>query len=201
MSVRVPELARCLTCGYMLRELDEPVCPECARRFDPEDPKTYNTDPPGRLRRRLIMWAIILLLIGGVGYVLWPQQIMTSQITFTLQDSGHTITFRRWEPQSPGWFPLRYPGFHWRSDTKGNASPRADEPFSFKLEAKLANGSILTGVWGATIDGQEVTINGIVAHPDHANELMKALLAPDNTGMTVGSPRGGGTVTGGSGSR
>ncbi|MCH7573235.1 MAG: hypothetical protein IH891_10005 [Planctomycetes bacterium] len=180
MPVQVPEQARCLTCGYLLRELDEPVCPECARRFDPEDPKTYNTDPPGRLRRRLIMWAIILLLIGGVGYALWPQQILTAQMTFTMKDSGHKITFRRWELLAPNWMPLTYPSFHWRSDTKGNASPGVDEPFSFHVKAKYLQG------WSNTFDGKVIDVNGIIADPDHANEIMKALLAPSNRGISIG---------------
>ena len=194
MSVQVPELARCLTCGYLLRGLDEPVCPECARGFDPEDPKTYNTDPPGRLRRRLIMWAIILALIGGAGYALWPQQILTAQMTFTMKDSGHKITFRRWELLAPNWMPLTYPTFHWRSDTKGNASPGVDEPFSFQVKAKY--------LWamGDTFDGQVITVNGIIAHPDNANELMKVLLTPGNKGIRIGI-QGAGSVAESSGSR
>ena len=30
-----------MNCGYMLRGLPEPVCPECGRAFDPADPTTY----------------------------------------------------------------------------------------------------------------------------------------------------------------
>ncbi len=194
MSVQVPEQARCLTCGYLLRELDQPVCPECARRFDPEDPKTYNTDPPGRLRRRLIMWAIILLLIGGVGYTLWPHQILTAQCTFTMKDSEHVITFKRWEPLAPEWFPLTYPSFHWRSDTKGNAPPSDGEPFSFHVKTKYFQG------WTNNFDGQEIDVNGIIIHPDNANEIMKALLAPGNRGISLG-PRRSESVAENSGSR
>ena len=32
---------RCLGCGYILNGLPENRCPECARAFDPDDPKTY----------------------------------------------------------------------------------------------------------------------------------------------------------------
>lgn len=193
MSVQVPELARCLTCGYLLRELDEPVCPECARRFDPEDPKTYNADPQKRKRRRLIMLAIILLLIG-VGLTLWSHNFMTAQMTFTLQDSGHIITFKRWELQPPEWLPLSYPGFHWRSDTKGNAPPREGEPFSFHIKAKYLQG------WSNTFDGKVIDVNGIIVHPDNANEIMKALLDPGNRGISIG-PRVAGSVTKSPGSR
>lgn len=33
--------ARCLGCGYLLRELQETRCPECGRPFDPTDRSTY----------------------------------------------------------------------------------------------------------------------------------------------------------------
>jgi hypothetical protein len=32
---------RCLGCGYILDSLPENRCPECGRRFDPRDPRTY----------------------------------------------------------------------------------------------------------------------------------------------------------------
>ncbi len=193
MSIPVPEQARCLTCGYLLRELDDPVCPECARRFDPEDKKTYNADPRKRKRRRLIMLAIILLLIG-VGLTLWSHNFMTAQMTFTLQDSGHIITFKRWELQPPEWFPLSYPGFHWRSDTKGNAPPREGEPFSFHIKAKYLQG------WTNGFTGQNTEVNGIIADPDQADKILKALLDPANRGISLG-PRVAGSVNKGPGSR
>lgn len=49
MAVTVPDTARCLSCGYLLRGLPEPVCPECGTRFDPENPETYS-DPARRGR-------------------------------------------------------------------------------------------------------------------------------------------------------
>jgi hypothetical protein len=36
-----PDPKRCLGCGYILDGLPEPRCPECARGFDPADPKSY----------------------------------------------------------------------------------------------------------------------------------------------------------------
>ena len=193
MSIQVPEQARCLTCGYLLRELDDPVCPECARRFDPEDKKTYNADPRKRKRRRLIMLAIILLLIG-VGLTLWSHNFMTAQMTFTMKDSGHIITFRRWEFQAPNWIPLTYPGFHWRSDKKGSTPLRANESYSFRIKAMYLGG------WTNGFNGQDTNINGIIADPDHANEILKALLAPNNRGIRFG-PRVAESVTEDSGSR
>ena len=142
---------------------------------------------------KLIMLAIVLLLIG-VGLTLWSHNFMTAQMTFTLQDSGHIITFKRWELQPPEWLPLSYPGFHWRSDTKGNAPPREGEPFSFHVKAKYLQG------WSNTFDGKVIDVNGIIVHPDNANEIMKALLDPGNRGISIG-PRVAGSMTESPGSR
>ena len=40
----VGEQARCLGCGYLLRGLSVPRCPECGRPYDPGDARTYR-DP------------------------------------------------------------------------------------------------------------------------------------------------------------
>lgn len=37
----IPDTAVCLGCGYSLRGLPRPVCPECGRGFDPSDPATF----------------------------------------------------------------------------------------------------------------------------------------------------------------
>ncbi len=37
----LPEDACCLKCGYLLRGLSAPRCPECGREFDPADRSTY----------------------------------------------------------------------------------------------------------------------------------------------------------------
>lgn len=50
------EYPRCLDCHYLLRDLTEPRCPECGRRFDPNDPAT-----------------VLLQSRGGLGRVLWSE--------------------------------------------------------------------------------------------------------------------------------
>jgi len=45
--------ATCRGCGYALRDLPEPRCPECGRTFDPRDPRTMRVPgwkPPARWR-------------------------------------------------------------------------------------------------------------------------------------------------------
>jgi hypothetical protein len=41
MNAEMPDTARCLGCGCLLRGLAGTLCPECGRRFDPADPSTY----------------------------------------------------------------------------------------------------------------------------------------------------------------
>ena len=40
-SVAVPDTAACNHCGYALRDLPKPTCPECGRDFDPSDPASF----------------------------------------------------------------------------------------------------------------------------------------------------------------
>jgi hypothetical protein len=70
----------CLGCGYALRGLTEPRCPECGRGFDPLDPRTFRAGRPiSRLTRLILrpvglLWVILSLI--GLGLVLsatrWP---------------------------------------------------------------------------------------------------------------------------------
>jgi hypothetical protein len=55
-----PTAARCITCGYALRELTENRCPECGRSFDPHDSLTMYT-PLYRQRVRTANWVPIVL--------------------------------------------------------------------------------------------------------------------------------------------
>ncbi len=41
--LKIPPEAFCRGCGYALRELTVPRCPECGRLFDPQDPLTWTT--------------------------------------------------------------------------------------------------------------------------------------------------------------
>jgi hypothetical protein len=62
--------ARCLDCGYLLRGLPNSICPECGRRFDPEDDKTFLTQ--GRWAPWWLRWSepppswhVILVLLAA----------------------------------------------------------------------------------------------------------------------------------------
>jgi hypothetical protein len=45
-NTAIPEAARCLGCGYALRGLMSDRCPECARKFDAQDPWTMDCSRP-----------------------------------------------------------------------------------------------------------------------------------------------------------
>lgn len=59
---------RCLDCGYVLEGLPSRRCPECARAFNPDDPRSYSRKRPKILWR---YWLPGLGLSLGVGVVLW----------------------------------------------------------------------------------------------------------------------------------
>lgn len=58
-----PEPVRCVGCGYILEGLPENRCPECGRRFDPQDQRTYCTT---RVSGRRHLAATTVSLIGLV---------------------------------------------------------------------------------------------------------------------------------------
>lgn len=73
MALSIPDTAVCLGCRYQLRGLENPVCPECGRRFSPDDRRTFGdlfhrgtyhrwTHPPRRWLRYVVMaWAVVSL--------------------------------------------------------------------------------------------------------------------------------------------
>lgn len=66
-ATTIPDDATCLGCGYALRGLNEHRCPECAREFDPTDPRSMaNTQPPGWIIRAFLepprLWLMLISL-------------------------------------------------------------------------------------------------------------------------------------------
>ncbi len=79
MSLSIPDAAVCIQCGYFLRRLEHPGCPECGQPFDPDDPTTYEvlTLPPW------FRWANPPSLIEcalAVVTALWVLEDFSSQI-------------------------------------------------------------------------------------------------------------------------
>ena len=66
----------CRGCGYNLRGLTVPRCPECGRPFDPADPHTYRKHPIRRwvrpvTRAAIFVFTIVLLLAATWGWLYW----------------------------------------------------------------------------------------------------------------------------------
>lgn len=86
MGVDVHEHARCLTCGYSLRDLTDFRCPECGRAFNPNDAASMNVQ-----RSRADVW-----LARPLGQtVLWFQAISIAALVwgFALLPGGLTLGF------------------------------------------------------------------------------------------------------------
>ena len=66
----------CRRCGYELRGLTIPRCPECGRAFDPTNPKTFRRRPIRRWLRHvkraaIVLGSIVLLLAAVWGWFFW----------------------------------------------------------------------------------------------------------------------------------
>lgn len=71
VPLRLPPTAVCLRCGYSLRGLETPRCPECGSAFDPADRRTYarRADRPDHdrlLPGRLVVGVLLLTFLAWV---------------------------------------------------------------------------------------------------------------------------------------
>src|SRR5947209_10731114 len=76
-SLAIPEGARCAGCGYALRGLTTPTCPECGRGFDPGDAGTMWTSGTRWSHRGMSLlnflagWPAIMFATAGTLLTLW----------------------------------------------------------------------------------------------------------------------------------
>jgi hypothetical protein len=66
----------CRSCGYLLRGLPAPRCPECGRTFDRNNPRTYLKNPKRPFRKWARRAAMLLLLLATayaaeIGWLYW----------------------------------------------------------------------------------------------------------------------------------
>ena len=59
----MPNAAVCAGCGYSLRGLPKPVCPECGRAFDPDDPRTLRIGPKAENKSIVVVAMYLLTLV------------------------------------------------------------------------------------------------------------------------------------------
>lgn len=181
-----PTSACCLGCGYLLRGLEQPVCPECGRKFDPADPKSFAATPKLRLWRRwrwrlVGMFALALLLLVAA-----PRGRQFGTLMFTCQNCRESHTFNRWQFLPPKWMP-RYPGVTWREKAQTSAitstsnSCQHDYVISFTciggyIATRVATTMSSTRTWAITINGHAITLE--TAHDD-----LKTLMDPMIAGV------------------
>lgn len=189
MTEGVSDKACCLGCGYLLRDLPNPICPECGRGFDPLDEATYDAHPVRRRRRRRIRSMIIGAVIGGLLVSFVPRKLATSSITFTCATCNHRLTVKRFEPFTLHWLPIRYPGFSWTTQPVAGTTKVVMPPpctihaygisVVFEMPIGLCTGSCSGSVGSVpVINGQDVT-------PETASSVLEAMMNPDNMGSTI----------------
>ena len=77
-TLSVPKAARCKNCGYSLRGLYDPRCPECGALFDPDDPTTYTVRHARRLvdNRWIPLFSCCILGVVGCLLLRIPVQLL-----------------------------------------------------------------------------------------------------------------------------
>lgn len=186
----VPPHARCLSCGYLLRGLPEPVCPECARAFDPADPSTFDADPRKRRRRRWLIRSAAALSILALAAAMLPRGVLKASVTFTCTRCNRTITVKRWQLKPPSWIPFPYPGINSRNDSDAGIGTPTGKSCDHLYDSVIRS-DLPIGGWAITSGpirpGQVVRVKRLyVVSPDTAPQVLRTLLKPDNNGISVG---------------
>ncbi len=178
----MPPTARCLRCGYLLRGLPTPVCPECGRAFEPADASTYDLRPPGWRRRQWIKAGVFFALIL---FVFAPRGLMKGTLSFTCPACGERTTYSRWELRPPSWIPIRYPGFGLTSrglvasDSSAPACPHAQRTLNLQFDFRLGSANSR----GTYVDGEFPTFNGHLVTLTNGPDVLKHVMAPSSIGI------------------
>lgn len=179
MSGELPDTACCRKCGYLLRGLPEPVCPECGRVFDPTDPGTYAPSAAWR-RRKWIPRIVAILVLAVLVFALAPRGIVKGKIVFTCEHCGHSITVHRWEPYPPKWLHFRYAAFSWTS--AATPTPPASRPPVACAQHALSIDAVQEFRGGGSVsatgssDPGPVGINGLKVTPENAPAVLDSML-------------------------
>lgn len=106
---------RCLRCGYCLVGLPTATCPECGKRFDLADAKSFDNGRRTKCFRRIFRKALVYSFLALIVASLVPQGIWKGELAFTCVRCRQTTVVKRWQPIAPSWLQVRYPGLHWTS--------------------------------------------------------------------------------------
>jgi len=183
--------AWCKTCGYLLRGLPTAVCPERGRGFDLNDPKTYETRPPGWRRRRWIQRGLVTVGVIALLYAFVPRRILKGNITFSCAECGHVVNVERRELEQPRWIPFRYPGISWtsrppkiESSAAGGTKACDVHPYNVAVRFDMHFGGWASGSGVFAVDA--LTINGFSTTPEAAGNVLRHLMHPANNGIALG---------------
>lgn len=189
------ERACCLSCGYLLRGLPRPVCPECGRAFDPLDSKTFGTGPDSRVRRKWLIRGAMGLAVGLLLVPLFPRGYSKSTITFVCTMCGSKIAVDRWEVYPADWSRLRFPGYSSKqTSAAASASTQPSTPcrhdFDVTVAAKFSEFTFQGVVSGGGVSasgnpgpgGGAVVFNGVAAGSETAGDVLRALAKRDPDG-------------------
>lgn len=186
MTITIPDTARCRTCGYLLRGLVEPACPECGRAFDPQDPKSFDLD----FERRRRLWAkrvAVALSVAALLFFGFPRRLLRGTITFTCGQCGEQHLVKRWEPVPPRWIPWRYFGIARRSHTAGTAegpeTVEHEHTYSLAVSADLHLGGAITGMLSPPDPGKVIVFGGNEATVANARTVLEFMMSRANRGF------------------
>ncbi len=182
--------AICRKCGYALRGLPSPTCPECGRPFDPLDERTFDNNSRRRRRRRkwIALAALVVFLLAGFA----PRGLYRANIVFTCVSCPESFTVHWVELAAPRWLPLRYPGWQWTVRSPTASSPPPNTPCSQHVYGiRVAARSAICSVTGSMIPahGEVPLVNGHATTPETARTVLKALTHSSNTGISLDSER------------
>ena len=99
---------RCKACGYDLRSLPEHRCPECGRRFDPDNPRTFLTKPV--CGRRYLLLAVVGTVLVATPLII--AELADLDVLHLPPLLGLVLLLPLWMPTGfvVGWFVLRTSG-------------------------------------------------------------------------------------------
>ncbi len=103
-----PTAMRCKACGYDLRSLPEHRCPECGRRFDPDNPRTFLTKPV--CGRRYLSLAVVGAVLVATPLII--AELADLDVLHLPPLLGLVLLLPLWMPTGfvVGWFVLRTSG-------------------------------------------------------------------------------------------
>ena len=138
---------------------------------------------PRWLRRTL--W---VLLVVGIGYLLYPHGFNRADITFTCGLCQGQVDYHRIEAIPPRWLLFkRYAGWTWK--TTDPAAKKLDEEcdhfWNVRAQAEMRMGKV-SGSGTRDSGADPLYMNSHAAVPQNAEAILDELMSPGNHGISIG---------------